>query len=91
MDMKINGINRVGGTNPYARQDAKSAELKGKQGKRKDEVQISAEAQELLEARKAAYAELRSQKVQELKHSVSTGTYRVESGQIAEKLFPYIK
>lgn len=89
--MKINGINRVGGTNPYARQDTKSTELKGKQGSRKDEVQISPEAKELLEARRAAYVESRSQKVQELKQSVSTGTYRVDSGQIAEKLLPYIK
>lgn len=87
--MKINGINRVGGMNPYARQEAKLAELKGKREKQKDEVQISAQAQELHGAQ--GTSELRSRKVQELKHSVSTGTYHVESGQIAEKLFPYIK
>ena len=89
--MKINGVNRIGGTNPYARQDAKPAEMKGKRDKQKDEVQISAQAQELLNAQGTADAELRTQKLQELKHSVSTGTYHVDAGKIAEKLWPYLK
>ncbi|MEF3305160.1 flagellar biosynthesis anti-sigma factor FlgM [Paenibacillus sp. GYB003] len=88
--MKINGINRVGAANPYARQDAKFAELKGKREKQKDEVQISAEAQELLVA-KGTDAELRSKKLQELQQSVRSGTYHVDAGKIAEKLWPYLK
>lgn len=87
--MKINGPNRVGAPNPYARQDAKLAELKGKREKQKDEVQISAQAQELLVAQ-GTDAELRSRKLQDLKQSVATGTYHVEGSQIAEKLFPYL-
>ncbi|MDF2721736.1 MAG: hypothetical protein K0Q59_1411 [Paenibacillus sp.] len=89
--MKINGINRVGGTNPYARQDTKLTDLKGKRERQKDEVQISAQAQELLSAQGGVDAELRAQKVQELKQSVSTGTYQVEARQVAEKLYPYLQ
>ncbi|RKN78874.1 flagellar biosynthesis anti-sigma factor FlgM [Paenibacillus ginsengarvi] len=88
--MNIGGVNRVGGTNPYARHDAKLAELKGKREKQKDEVQISAEAKELLVA-KGTDAELRSRKLQELQTSVRSGTYHVDAGQIAEKLYPFIK
>ncbi|GAA3412808.1 flagellar biosynthesis anti-sigma factor FlgM [Paenibacillus hodogayensis] len=89
MDMKINGINRVGAPNPYARQDAKLIDLKGRRDKQKDEVKISVQAQELLVAQ-GMDAEQRIQKVQELKQSVATGTYQVESSKIAEKLFPYL-
>lgn len=89
--MKINGVNRVGGTNPYARQDAKMADLKGKRERQKDEVQISAQAHEMLVAQGGIDAELRSKKVQELKQSVSSGTYHVEAGHIAEKLYPYLR
>lgn len=89
--MKINGIQRVGGANPYSRQEAKLTDLKGKRGPAKDEVQISMYAQELLEAQSKANNELRTQKIQELKQSVASGTYYVDAGKIAEKLYPYLK
>ncbi|PYI51174.1 flagellar biosynthesis anti-sigma factor FlgM [Paenibacillus flagellatus] len=89
--MKINGIPRVGGTNPYSRNDAKPSELKGKRGQQKDEVQISTQAHELLVAQGTADADMRNKKVQELKQSVQAGTYHVEAWQIAEKLWPYVK
>lgn len=87
--MKINGVNRIGGVNPYARQDAKPAEWKGKREQSKDEVQISALAQELHGAQ--GTNEVRRQKLDDLKQSVSTGTYYVDARQIAEKLLPYLK
>lgn len=64
-------------------------------GKQKDQVQISAEAKELQELGSAGSAqaaqELRNGKIDDLKKAVSTNTYHVESGKIAEKLWPYIK
>ena len=89
--MKINGIQSVGGTNPYNRnQETRSNDSKNTKGKQRDEVRISPEAQELLEAQ-AGGDTARVRKLQELKQSVSTGTYHVEANQIAEKLFPYLK
>lgn len=89
--MKINGIHRVGGTNPYSRsQESKAADLSGKRPKPKDEVRISTEAQELLEAQGAAETE-RARKLSELKQSVSAGTYHVDARKLAEKLLPYLK
>ncbi|MFK7694758.1 flagellar biosynthesis anti-sigma factor FlgM [Paenibacillus sp. HJGM_3] len=89
--MKINGIHSVGGTNPYNRnQETRTSEWKSAREKQKDEVRISSEAQELLEAQGSPDAQ-RLQKLQELKQSVSTGTYHVEAGKIAEKLLPYLK
>jgi negative regulator of flagellin synthesis FlgM len=89
--MKINGIHPVGGTNPYSRsQETRTSEWKSSKQKQKDEVRISSEAQELLEAQ-GSNDTTRLQKIQELKQSVSTGTYHVEARQIAEKLLPYLK
>lgn len=89
--MKINGIHSVGGPNPYNRnQETRTSEGKSSREKQKDEVRISSEAQELLEAQGGNDAD-RLQKLQELKHSVSTGTYHVEARHIAEKLLPYLK
>lgn len=87
--MKINGINRTSGTNPYANRESKFVELKSRREKQRDEVQISARAQEMLVAQ-GMDAELRSRKLQDLKQSVSTGTYHVDAGKIAEKLLPYL-
>ncbi|WNQ11597.1 flagellar biosynthesis anti-sigma factor FlgM [Paenibacillus aurantius] len=92
--MKINETPRVGNVNPYKRQqqEAREALTTGKKGKAKDEVQISAEAKELQEAHGTQQsAELRSKRIAELKQAVSTGTYHVDAGKIAEKLLPYIK
>jgi negative regulator of flagellin synthesis FlgM len=89
--MKINGIYSAGGPNPYNRnQETRSNNSKAAKENQRDEVRISSEAQELLEAQ-AGSDSSRLQKIQELKQSVSTGTYHVEANQIAEKLFPYLK
>lgn len=90
--MKINETGRIGAINSYKRTaDSKqphSANVKGK----KDEVQISPEAKELLEVRNSDNVQAaRAQKLEELKQSVSTGTYNVETGKIVEKLWPFVR
>ncbi|MBH5320616.1 flagellar biosynthesis anti-sigma factor FlgM [Paenibacillus sp. GSMTC-2017] len=87
--MKINETNRIGGVNPYQKQ----AEYRGdevKKARQKDEVQISAAAKEMLTTSKLGNAE-RNERINELKQSVTSGTYHVEAGKIAEKLLPYLK
>ncbi|GKU76827.1 flagellar biosynthesis anti-sigma factor FlgM [Paenibacillus sp. L3-i20] len=87
--MKINETNRIGGVNPYQ----KHAEFRGdevKKARQKDEVQISAAAKEMLTSSKITNAE-RSERINELKESVSSGTYHVEAGKVAEKLLPYLR
>ncbi|SHE11365.1 anti-sigma28 factor FlgM [Chlamydia abortus] len=94
--MKINDIQRIGAINPYQRNQNAHAQIQaGKKGKQKDEVQISPEAKELLSSRteqsSPEVSEARKKKVEDLKNAVSTGTYHVDAGKIAEKLYPYIK
>ncbi|MCS7459955.1 flagellar biosynthesis anti-sigma factor FlgM [Paenibacillus doosanensis] len=90
--MKIDGTNRLGGVNPYAKsQDAYHAAVSGKTGKKKDKVEISSEAKELLETQNSAAAEKSREKVEALKASVASGTYKVDARALAEKLFPFIK
>ncbi|MNU10776.1 Anti-sigma-28 factor, FlgM [compost metagenome] len=55
-----------------------------KKGK-KDEVQISAEAKEMLSSVQ------NSDKIEELKEAVSNGTYQVDARKLAEKIWPFVK
>ncbi|MDF2837335.1 MAG: anti-sigma-28 factor, FlgM [Paenibacillus sp.] len=87
--MKINESNRIGGTNPYSKQADFRAES-AKKAKQKDEVQISAEAKEMLTTSKLNGTE-RAEQLEQLKKSVASGTYHVDAGKIAEKLLPYLK
>ncbi|WP_040952405.1 flagellar biosynthesis anti-sigma factor FlgM [Gorillibacterium massiliense] len=92
--MKINEPSRIGNVNPYNRQqEMKTAQSDKARTKRKDEVQISSEAKELQEAVSGGQLvdDARKEKLESLKQSVSTGTYQVEAGKIAEKLLPYLK
>ncbi|WP_438435061.1 flagellar biosynthesis anti-sigma factor FlgM [Gorillibacterium sp. sgz500922] len=94
--MKINEPSRIGGVNPYRKQqDGKTAGVNREKTKRKDQLEISPEAKELQELQAAASKNgvdpARQAKVEELKHQVSTGTYHVDSGKLAEKLLPYLK
>ena len=57
---------------------------------KKDQVQISSEAKEMLSTSKMEHAE-RSRHIQHLKQSVASGTYYVDSGKLAEKLLPFFK
>lgn len=87
--MKINEPNRIGAMNPYQKQ--KDAHAIGvNKARKKDEVQISAAAKEMLTTSQASGAE-RTKHIDQLKQSVASGTYHVEAGKIAEKLLPYLK
>ncbi|KHF35028.1 flagellar biosynthesis anti-sigma factor FlgM [Paenibacillus sp. P1XP2] len=89
--MKINDTGRIGGVNPYQRNmEAQRQEAK-KMERRKDEVSISSEAIEMLEAQERNSDPERAKRIQDLKQQVSSGTYHVEAGKIAEKLMPYFK
>ncbi|MBP1965796.1 flagellar biosynthesis anti-sigma factor FlgM [Paenibacillus aceris] len=89
--MKINENQRIGNINKYIQSNENRSVNGTEKKKRKDEVQISAEAKELLENASAVRSNEQKQRIQELKESVSAGTYHVEARKIAEKLFPYIK
>lgn len=85
--MKINGSNPVGAVNQYKKnQESQQASTGQRIGKKKDQVEISSEAKELLETRGAS-----PEKLAALKESVSSGTYRIDSRTLAEKIFPFLK
>ncbi|MFC5469696.1 flagellar biosynthesis anti-sigma factor FlgM [Cohnella suwonensis] len=87
--MKINDSQRIGAYRNYMQQsEARSSQAAGK--RRKDEVQFSAEAMELLGANRTEEPD-RSQRIEKLKHEVRTGTYEVDSGKLAEKLLPFVR
>jgi len=86
--MKINESNRIGALNAYQKQAGSRVDQA--KARKKDEVQISAAAKEMLTTSQLNNAE-RKQHIEQLKQSVASGTYRVEAGKIAEKLLPYIQ
>ncbi|WNR44689.1 flagellar biosynthesis anti-sigma factor FlgM [Paenibacillus roseipurpureus] len=89
--MKINDNGRIGAVNPYKKSgDATFTQAPGKKGKAKDQVEISAQAKELLGAQ-GIRTEEHSTRIEQLKSSVASGTYHVDAGKIAEKLLPYLK
>lgn len=90
--MKINDNQRIGAINPYKKtSDSAHAQVAGKKGKPKDQVEISAEAKELLGAAGAARTEEQALRIEQLKSSVAAGTYRVDAAKLAEKILPYLK
>jgi negative regulator of flagellin synthesis FlgM len=90
--MKINDVSRTGAINHYRKNnDNNTANNVGKKDKVKEEVKISPEAKELLDAQAAANTSNRGQLVQGLKQSVDNGTYHVPTPDLADKLLPYLK
>ncbi|RAV17398.1 flagellar biosynthesis anti-sigma factor FlgM [Paenibacillus contaminans] len=91
--MKINETQRINAVNPYKNNNLANHSITGKKGKRRDEVQISAEAQELLGTQRVSTQdqEVRNKKLNELKQSIDAGTYHRDARQIAEKILPYLK
>ena len=84
--MKIHETQRIGGMNAYQKKhDKQPDEMSHK--RYKDELNISSEALEML----ASSHSQSSKRVQQLKESVSTGSYYVEAGKVAEKLLPYMR
>ncbi|MNF09875.1 Anti-sigma-28 factor, FlgM [compost metagenome] len=63
-----------------------------KKSTRKDEVSISDEAIQLLQAQNTGKNDPeRALKIDNLKQQVSAGTYQVDASKLAEKLAPYFK
>jgi negative regulator of flagellin synthesis FlgM len=52
------------------------------------EIQISSRGREMSQAIMSEQAK-RQERVQELKQQITNGTYRVDSGKVAEKLFDF--
>ncbi|QYR22106.1 flagellar biosynthesis anti-sigma factor FlgM [Paenibacillus sp. sptzw28] len=87
--MKINEPQRIGAVNPYQKQtESRSSSANSK--RRTDQVHISAEAQEMLSSSQTKKEE-RADRVNDLKKEVASGTYHVDAGKIAEKLWPFLK
>lgn len=88
--MKINESGRIGAINSYSRNIEAGQQTESKKTNRKDEVTISPEAMEMLQKQEQVQSE-RTQRIQELKQQVASGTYRVDTEQLAEKLMPHFK
>ncbi|MFC5528967.1 flagellar biosynthesis anti-sigma factor FlgM [Cohnella yongneupensis] len=87
--MKINDSQRIGAYRTYQQHnETRTNQAAGK--RRKDEVQFSAEAMELLGAQRSEEPN-RAQRIEELKNEVRSGTYSVDAGELAEKLLPFIR
>lgn len=89
--MKINDTGRVGAINNYQRQYEAGRKGLDHKSRRKDELSISTAGMELLKAQESALSPERMKRIEELKEQVSTGTYHVDAGKLAEKLLPYFK
>lgn len=86
--MKVNEPNRIGSINSYQKlQEARAP--KTQQKKQRDEVSISAEAQEMLTNSQQTEG-TRADKIEGLKQAVSTGTYHVDTDKLAGKILPYL-
>jgi negative regulator of flagellin synthesis FlgM len=90
--MKINDSGRISSVNPYKKtSESYASSAAGKKDKPKDQVEISSEAKELLGAQATTRTEEQVKRLEELRDSVSSGTYQVDAKKVAEKLLPYIK
>jgi len=90
--VKVNESGRMSQIQAY-RSQAQAANAKqasGMRGKAKDDVKISEEAMKLLETQRANASD-RSEKIERLKQEVQSGTYRVSTEKLAEKLWPFLK
>jgi len=88
--VKINDTQRIGAYRTYQQQnDARANQTTGK--RRKDEVQFSAEAMEMLNSRQPAADPDRTKRIEQLKNDVATGNYHVEDKLIIEKLLPFFR
>lgn len=90
--MKINETGRINAVNPYQRSADAQRQDQMKKSSRKDEVSISDEAIQLLQAQNTGKTDAeRALKIENLKQQVSAGTYEVSTQELAKKLLPYFK
>ncbi|MFI2857111.1 flagellar biosynthesis anti-sigma factor FlgM [Paenibacillus sp. JSM ZJ436] len=89
--MKINETGRVGGVHAYQRNIESHKQEDTKKTWKKDELSISAEAMEMLQAQGKTQDIGRAKKIQDLKAQVDAGTYQVEADKLAERLLPHFR
>ncbi|WP_019534902.1 flagellar biosynthesis anti-sigma factor FlgM [Paenibacillus ginsengihumi] len=91
--MKVNGPSRIGAINQYSKQqETPNPAAAGKKGSKKDQVEISNEAKELLGTMRSSEAsKVSAERIEELKNAVEAGTYKVDARALAEKIFPFLK
>ncbi|KIL36692.1 flagellar synthesis anti-sigma-D factor [Cohnella kolymensis] len=85
--MKINDTGRIGAYRTQ-QQHSEPRTNQASPKRRKDEVQFSAEAMELLGAARTEDPN-RAERIDQLKKEVASGTYKVDAGKLAEKLLPF--
>lgn len=86
--MKINDTGRIGAYRTYQQHNETRTNQTASK-RRKDEVQFSAQAMELLGAQRSEEPN-RAQRIEELKNEVSSGTYKVDANKLAEKMLPFL-
>jgi negative regulator of flagellin synthesis FlgM len=84
--MKINNFNRLGALQSYQKTTAQKPLEQNKSKEQFDQLEISAEAHDKLKEEAGHKARL-----QELKQQITSGTYHVDSGKVAEKLLAHWK
>lgn len=92
ISMKINETGRLSSIQAYRNQAqaAKEAQQVTKSKQARDNVKISEEAKKLLETQRAQ-ANDRTERIEQLKKQVQSGTYKVSAEKLAEKLWPFLK
>ena len=89
--MRINDVNRAGGIQPYKKiQSAKTDGYDVKKPGGRDDIQISAEAQQALQNAKLQGIGATDERLAELKKAIANGSYMVDADKLAEKLLPYL-
>jgi len=92
--MKINDSQRLASLQAYRTGTQPKDAARGVKGSgvvRKDDVQISFAAKELLQEAQAGQQTDRAQKLEQLRAAVENGSYKVDAEKIAEKLLKYLK
>ena len=84
--MKINDIGRINAVNAY--QKANKVKATNKTEQKRDELQISKAAQQMLKIQKSDVLNptARSEKVENIKAQIEDGTYQVDAKAVAEKM-----
>lgn len=91
--MRINETNRAGMINAYNNTTRSAAPQGKKPSLGKDQVQISEEALEMLRHGEDTEEtqQARKQRINEIKHAIEEGTYKVPSEKVAEKFLSFWK
>ncbi|MBY6037063.1 flagellar biosynthesis anti-sigma factor FlgM [Fictibacillus nanhaiensis] len=84
--MRINHFNSIQ-NNPYKKQVQDMTQQNVQSRYKKDEIQISDEAKKLLSSSK--FEQDRADKVNEIKHQVNSGTYKVNVSETAKSILNF--